>query len=143
SLFVLALSALVLGACAAAFALARHALVAIVVSPVYRGRALAMLGGSFRAGFLVGPVFSAGLALTLDIHWVLLIAGGGVGLLVCALVAVVPDSAASPVQENEFGEPDGFLRTVRRYRRVYLTAGVGTALVAALRASRMVLVPLA
>src|SRR5690554_6466592 len=53
SLAVFTASVLLLGFCAAAFGLARHAFMTTRVPLEFRARALALLGGSFRLGIFV------------------------------------------------------------------------------------------
>ena len=48
------------GACHAVFGLARHGFIAEAVPLEKRGRALAILGGTFRGGGFVGPLLGAG-----------------------------------------------------------------------------------
>lgn len=64
SLGLLTASVFVIGMCAAAFGLARHAFMTTKVPLSFRARALALLGGSFRFGMFVGP-FLAVLLLSL------------------------------------------------------------------------------
>lgn len=59
NLAVLAASVFVIGLCAAAFGLARHAFMTTKVPLSFRARALALLGGSFRLGMFVGPFVGA------------------------------------------------------------------------------------
>ncbi|MDC6695218.1 MFS transporter, partial [Leclercia adecarboxylata] len=61
SLGVLAASVFLLGLCAAAFGLARHAFMTTRVPLAFRARSLSLLGGSFRLGIFIGPFVSAGL----------------------------------------------------------------------------------
>ena len=58
---VLAVSSLLIGLCASAFGLARHAFMTTRVPRSYRARALSVLGGSFRLGMFAGPFIAAGL----------------------------------------------------------------------------------
>ncbi len=55
SLGLLTASVFLIGMCAAAFALARHAFMTTKVPFSFRARALALLGGSFRFGMFIGP----------------------------------------------------------------------------------------
>lgn len=55
SLGLLTASVFLIGICAAAFGLARHAFMTTKVPFTFRARALALLGGSFRFGMFVGP----------------------------------------------------------------------------------------
>lgn len=59
SLGVLAVSVFIIGLCAAAFGLARHAFMTTRVPLGYRARALSLLGGSFRFGMFAGPFLGA------------------------------------------------------------------------------------
>ena len=61
SLAILAASVFVLGFCAAAFGLARHAFMTTRVPLAFRARALSLLGGSFRLGVFIGPFVAAAL----------------------------------------------------------------------------------
>lgn len=58
---LLTVSVFLIGMCAAAFALARHAFMAAKVPFLFRARALALLGGSFRLGMFIGPFLAAAL----------------------------------------------------------------------------------
>lgn len=139
---LLVLGAFLLGASAAIFSLARHALVAVVVRGDYRGRALSVLGGSFRIGFLIGPVLGAAAALLLDVELVLLVLGCGFALATILMIAFAGEIDVGELVVDSSLTPEGYLATWRRHRRIFATAGLGTALVAALRASRFVLIPL-
>lgn len=59
SIGVLAASVFVIGMCAAAFGLARHAFMTTRVPLGFRARALSLLGGSFRLGMFIGPFLAA------------------------------------------------------------------------------------
>lgn len=56
---LLSASVFLIGMCAAAFALARHAFMTTKVPFSFRARALALLGGSFRLGMFIGPFLAA------------------------------------------------------------------------------------
>lgn len=58
---LLSASVFLIGMCAAAFALARHAFMTAKVPFSFRARALALLGGSFRLGMFIGPFLAAAL----------------------------------------------------------------------------------
>ncbi|MFM6940000.1 MAG: MFS transporter, partial [Rhodoluna sp.] len=60
NIWMLSLGIFVTGACHAVFGLARHGFIAEVVPQEKRGRALAILGGTFRGGSFVGPLLGAG-----------------------------------------------------------------------------------
>jgi len=150
--WVLGLGILVVGIATAVFALARHAFMTSFVPMQYRARALSTLGGSFRLGYLIGPFLGAGvISLTgaaASVFWIHI--AGCVAAAVVLLVLADPDKTFStlPGRRETSGEREvdeearGLFRTIRANRRVLLTLGVGSTLVAALRASRQVLLPL-
>jgi MFS family permease len=152
--WVLALGILVVGIATAVFALARHAFMTTFVPVQFRARALSTLGGTFRLGYLIGPFIGAGvIALTgtaasaFIIHIV-----GCVSAAVVLLVFADPEKtfgAQRPGAANETAgeqevaeEARGLFGTIRDNREVLLTLGLGSTMVAALRASRQVLLPL-
>jgi len=59
SIWMLSIGIFLTGACHAVFGLARHGFIAEAVPVAKRGRALAVLGGTFRAGGFVGPLLGA------------------------------------------------------------------------------------
>lgn len=61
NIWMLSLGIFVTGACHAVFGLARHGFIAEVVPVEKRGRALAILGGTFRGGGFLGPLIGAGM----------------------------------------------------------------------------------
>ncbi len=151
--WVLGLGILVVGIATAVFALARHAFMTTFVPVEFRARALSTLGGTFRLGYLIGPFVGAG---------VITLTGSAASAFVihivgCALAAIVLIVFADPAKtfdvrarrgietagEREVGEEArGLFRTIRESRKVLLTLGIGSGMVAALRASRQVLLPL-
>lgn len=145
---VLGVGILLIGIATAVFALARHAFMTSFVPPVYRARALSTLGGTFRFGFLVGPFATAGViqatGSAANAFWIHLAAC--VAAVVVLLVLHDPADAVARRPGAGAREADaeqrGLFRTIAANRRVLLTLGTGSALVAALRASRMVILPL-
>ena len=61
NIWMLSVGIFITGACHAVFGLARHGFIAEVVPVDKRGRALAILGGTFRGGSFVGPLLGAGM----------------------------------------------------------------------------------
>lgn len=59
NLIVLTAAVFVIGLCAAAFGLARHAFMTTKAPLGFRARALSLLGGSYRLGMFVGPFIAA------------------------------------------------------------------------------------
>jgi MFS family permease len=149
---VLGLGILVVGVATAVFALARHAFMTSFVPMQYRARALSTLGGSFRLGYLIGPFIGAGvISLTgaaASVFWIHI--AGCVAAAVVLLVLADPEKTFSalprrretPGEREVEDEARGLFHTIRTNHRVLLTLGMGSTLVAALRASRQVLLPL-
>jgi MFS family permease len=147
-----------IGLATAVFLLARHAFMTSFVPIGYRARSLSMLGGVFRAGLFIGPFLTAAaIQLTgtsASAFWIHLVA--------CAASAVIlivlPDPTASfgtvrtaqgisggPLREEAAPvapKERGLFRMLYLKRGVLAKLGTGAALVAAMRASRMVIIPL-
>jgi MFS family permease len=146
-----------LGLSAATFALARHAFMTTFVPLAYRARALSTLGGTFRAGWFVGPFIAAGLIALSDrpeiVFWVHLACAVATIVLLLFMpdpgagaAAVAPSPVASKTEtEGERlvdQESRGLFRTIWLFRAVLLRLGTGVAIVGALRAGRSVILPL-
>lgn len=94
NMFMLSIGILITGACHAVFGLARHGYIAEVVPLDKRGRALAILGGAFRAGGFVGPLLGAiviSFAGVSAVFWLPVIFSVLAGLI---LVTTKPDAMA-------------------------------------------------
>lgn len=156
---VLAASVFLLGFCAAAFGLARHAFMTTRVPIEVRARALSLLGGSFRLGVFIGPFVAAGLlglfGTETAAFWF---------FLACLAVMVVlvtfgPDPetatphtrAASDLPEDSGEavsgsiptiERAGVFRTMWQQRAVLGRLGLAAASLSAVRSARQVLLPL-
>jgi MFS family permease len=145
-----------LGLAASTFALARHAFMTTFVPLAFRARALSTLGGTFRAGWFVGPFIAAGIiALSGDVQlvfWVQIIAS----LAVIVILIFMPDPHASVTdavtgssqvvetsgEEFVAKESHGLFRTIWAFRGLLLRVGTGVAIVSALRSSRSIILPL-
>lgn len=158
---VLAASVFLLGFCAAAFGLARHAFMTTRVPIAFRARALSLLGGSFRLGVFIGPFVAAGLLYLfhdeLATIWFFLVCLFVMVLLV--LFGPDPETTTPHLRESadarlaeDSGEPVtgsipttervGIFRTMWRYRSVLGRLGLAAASLSALRAARQVVLPL-
>lgn len=152
-----AASVFVLGFCAAAFGLARHAFMTTRVPLEFRARALSLLGGSFRLGVFVGPFVTAVLLeVFADTHaaiWFFL----GCLLLMVLLVLYGPDPekappsvSASPSVAEDSGEAVtgsiptrvGVFRSLWHHRGVLSRLGLAAASLSAVRSARQVVLPL-
>jgi MFS family permease len=136
-----------LGLSAAVFALARQAFMTTFVPVRIRARALSTLGGSFRAGWFIGPFLGAaviGLTGTVQAAFVLHIT---CAVIVTVVLIAMPDptaKAAKPDAGEQLvrAESIGLFTTIWQNRGVLLRMGSGAGVVGALRASRMAILPL-
>jgi MFS family permease len=148
-----------LGFCAAAFGLARHAFMTTRVPIAFRARALSLLGGSFRLGIFIGPFVTAALLQVFGDEtaaiWF---------FLACLAVMVVlvlfgpdPERTTPPVTSNgtlieDTGEAvsgsiptierPGIFRTMWHHRGVLGRLGLAAASLSAVRSARQVVLPL-
>lgn len=145
--FLLGLAMLLVGLSTAVFGLARHAFMTSFVPIAYRARALSTLGGTFRAGFFIGPFISAAVIhLTGDTRSVFLVFIVGC-LGAAALLFLLRDPTATlGALRATVGEapPEvrGLFKTIWASRGVLARLGSGAALIGAMRASRLVILPL-
>lgn len=161
TLVLFAAAVFLLGFCAAAFGLARHAFMTTRVPPRFRARALSLLGGSFRFGVFVGPFVAAGLiqltGTEMSSIWVLLACAA----VIVPLVLFGPDPEKSnPVLLKPTGaavaedsgevvtgsiptlDQRGVFQTMWAYRAVLLRLGTAAASLSAVRSARQVILPL-
>jgi 4-hydroxybenzoate polyprenyltransferase len=149
---------MLIGLATATFGLARHAMLTTYVPLAYRARSLSLLGGSLRAGAVVGPLLSAGLIATTNsphaAFW--LTAIGTVATIIVVFFLADPEKvygAPSLVTENDgrvvtAGEDEiereshGIFGTMWSNRGVLLRLGTASGITGALRATRAVLLPL-
>ncbi|MFE6255892.1 MFS transporter [Agromyces sp. NPDC057865] len=170
--FALGIGIFLLGLATAVFGLARHAFLTSYVPEAVRARALSTLAGVFRAGWAVGPFVAAALIAWTGssevVFWVLVAAC----FAVVVVLIVLPDpervfgaarlareasaDAASTASGAGAGwgavrtageaEADaashGVFRAIATYRAVLFRIGSGVGLLAAVRASRTVILPL-
>ncbi|MFD5216005.1 MFS transporter [Microbacterium sp. NPDC058345] len=161
SLALFAAAVFLLGFCAAAFGLARHAFMTTRVPTRVRARALSLLGGCFRFGVFIGPFVAAALIrVTASEHaaiWFLI----GCVAVMTVLVLVGPDpEKSSPALLKPTGaavaedsgevvtgsiptmDQRGVLRTIWAYRAVLSRLGLAAAALSAVRSARQVILPL-
>ncbi|WP_460797649.1 MFS transporter [Microbacterium sp. GXF0217] len=147
-----------LGFCAAAFGLARHAFMTTRVPIAFRARALSLLGGSFRLGVFIGPFITAALLQVFDetaAIWFFLVCLAAMVVLV--LFGPDPEKTAPPSAANgslaeDTGEAvsgsipttdrPGVLRTMWHHRGVLSRLGLAAASLSAVRSARQVVLPL-
>lgn len=144
-----------IGMSSSIFGLARQSYLTEVVPVHFRARALSTLGGVMRIGLFIGP-FIAAVAIhhygIRGAYWTGLVAL----VAAAALAARIPDLKAPAATlidatnasqassaSNAATPPAPTLRSVARSSvNIFVTVGIGTMLVAAVRASRQVVIPL-
>lgn len=124
------------------FELSRHQFIAMKIANVNRGRAVAVIGGLFRLGNVVGPVTGGWVAQTAGFEMAFLVmAGCGLATAVAVFLFVpTRTTPAAPFSLSVFGAE--LWETLRLYRRVLLVAGGGQLMLQLVRRTRGVIVPL-
>lgn len=161
---VLSAAVFLIGLCAAAFGLARHAFMTTRVPIEFRARALSLLGGAFRLGMFVGP-FAAALLLaitgsTTSAAWffaaclvltVLLVLFGTDPEVALQMQDVSERRLLQPADTGEaitgaidlpLTQTQGVFRTMATHRRVLSRLGLAAASLSAVRSARQVVLPL-
>jgi MFS family permease len=161
SLAILAASVFLLGFCAAAFGLARHAFMTTRVPLAFRARALSLLGGSFRLGVFIGPFVAAGLLQLFgsEIAAIWFFLGCLVAMVLLVLFGPDPEKTvprATPIRTAQLSEDSGevvtgsipvtgrigVFRTMWLQRGVLGRLGLAAASLSAVRSARQVVLPL-
>jgi MFS family permease len=139
SVAVLLVGALVIGMAASVFAIARHTVLTVAVPMRYRARALSTLGGVGRAGAFIGPWVAALVVFGSPVQSVFIFYVAGC-LTVLTVVSFLKDPMASRPMS---GDSDPELAVpMRLYLPVLRSIGVATALLAAVRAAKVIVIPL-
>ncbi len=129
------------GAANAAVRLSRQTYITRRVGLGHRGRAMSMIGGSFRMSMFVGPLAGGALVDAVGFSSTFAIAGA---LSLTGLVPLVLDREELPMLPDA-GTPArrvGILRAIATHRRLLASAGVVPMLVMAVREGRLVVIPL-
>ena len=160
SVFALGIGVLLLGLATAVFGLARHAFLTSYVPAPVRARALSTLAGVFRGGWAVGPFIAAALIAWTGsseaVFWVLVAACFAVvvvllllpdpervfGAAQLARAASVTDEVRTAGEAEADAASHGVFRAIVTHRAVLARIGSGVGLLAAIRASRTVILPL-
>jgi MFS family permease len=141
SLIILEVSILVLGMATAVFHLARHAYLTEVTPSTHRARVLSTLGGMHRLGYFIGPFLGAVVIVGSSIgpaYW--MATGCAVLSLVVLLFARVPRSASAGHVRRP--EPATVWSMIKAHRKLFVTLGIATLLVGAVRGARQTVLPL-
>ncbi|HZW42756.1 MAG TPA: MFS transporter [Agromyces sp.] len=149
-----------LGLATAVFGLARHAFLTSYVPERIRARALSTLAGVFRGGWAIGPFIAAGLIAWTGsaeiVFWVLVAACFAVVVVLLVLpdpervfgAAKLAREASASGETLTAGEAEadaashGVFRAIVTHRAVLARIGSGAGVLAALRASRTIILPL-
>lgn len=139
---VLGGAALLLGASTAVFNLARHAYLTEITPADRRARVLSTLGGMHRIGYFIGPFLGAAVVFGASIRPAYWLAAGCSGLAAVVILAV-----REPAREQASpGQPAAPRTTIPqlllRHRRLFVTLGLTTFLVGAVRGARQTVLPL-
>lgn len=139
SILILGCGVLAIGLSSSVFLLARQ-LYLMDATPLHlRARAMSLLGGTSRIGMFVGPFLGAGFMYFLGLTgaYVLgLLASLGAGVI--AYRSPDLDGGGKRVPDQKIGVASVFMR----YRRTFLTLGLGIVLINILRSARDVVIPL-
>ncbi len=119
--------------------LSRQTYVAARVSAGARGRALSLIGGSFRLSVFVGPVVGGLLVDTAGFTWTFLVCGA---VTAAGLAGGMDRGHSNAAPESQSVERVPLFAALWRYRGVLLKAGIPSGLVIAVRQGRMLAVPL-
>lgn len=143
SIAVIFASWLLAGIGIALYEIARHQFIAVHIANQHRGRAVAVVGGAFRLGNVIGPALGGWAAHQYGFRVPFLLMAGFA--LSTAVVILLYLPQRPPVNQQAFS-----LRTYARelrstlhtYRRILLVAGSGQLLMQLVRRSRSVILPL-
>lgn len=129
------------GAANAALRLSRQTYIARRVHGEYRGRSMAMIGGSFRFSLLIGPLLGGWLADTVGFAVTFAVAGG------LAALGVIPPLVSGPHHLPPRTDADvvrqyGVAEAMRTHWRLLIVSGVVPLLVMTAREGRFVVLPL-
>jgi MFS family permease len=134
---------LAIGAGAAGLRLANQTRITLSVEGTHRGRAMSLMGGSFRLANLIGPLVGGALVDLVGFKATFVVVGVviGAGLVPATLHRPLP-AAPEDSRRAVAAHRPGVLRALWRHRRLLAKSGPGPALVMTVRSGRLVVVPL-
>ncbi len=138
NIWMLSLGIFLTGGCHAVFGLARHGFIAEVVPVEKRGRALAILGGTFRGGGFIGPLIGAAVLSVWSVqsvYWVPVIFSILAGIV---LLTTKPGSLADTPPNQGFG----IFHIAKRERKKLQTLGIAASTLGIARTARAIGLPL-
>lgn len=144
---VLGIGVLLIGGAAAVFNLARQTYVTVAVSPIYRGRAMSLLGGANRAGVLVGPFLTAMVIRLADDTRTAFAVALTASLTIVLVLRLLPEDdhpegTVDPKSTAEDAKRPGVRAIFRTRYDVLLRVGTATGLINFMRTCRQIIVPL-
>ncbi|WP_430868393.1 MFS transporter [Demequina aurantiaca] len=137
ALFVV--GAFTIGVGHAGYHISRQGQINAAVRPQYRARALTTLAGVWRIANFVGPLMGAAIIGIWGIHWVYVAAA------IAALAAMVALRLSNAWNLRRHAEPEDKaspLKVVKDNAKVFRTLGVAIVFTGAVRAARLVVIPL-
>ncbi len=128
----------------ASYAVARHAYIADNTPVASRGRAIALLGGIFRAGSFAGPAVGGSVAAVYGLRVPFLLYGGvsALALLVVSVFVHRSESVPGHLAPTPKAHGNHLLATLKSHYRVLAAAGTGQLFAQMIRAGRRVILPL-
>lgn len=141
SLWLMALALLASGFASSAFLLARQGFMIDVLPGERLARGMSLLGGSMRTGLLLGPALGALAIGPMGLQGAYAVAAV---LAAASLVTVVasPDLTGEHERARAAEPHSAVLSVVRLHTRLLLTQGIAVLVISALRAARLVVLPL-
>ncbi len=139
--WVFGLGVLMIGLASSVFLLARQTYLIEAVPPSMRARAMSTLGGTMRVGLFAGPFMAAGFIHLMGLpgaYWAAILAFLGTGILAFTIPDLEPRDRAA----NRDAPPLSLVSLARTHAGVFLTLGVATGLVSAIRSCRQIVIPL-
>lgn len=127
------------GMSAALYNVARHEYLTSMVITENRGRSIALYGGVYRLGKLIGPAAGGFIAAAFGLRAPFLVVGVAMVLALIAVMRYMPTLEVTRKPETIF---DGLSTVLRENRYNFLTAGMGQIFVQMVRAGRETIVPL-
>lgn len=139
----LSLMVLIDGVAGAVFGLARQTWLTEAIPLRYRARALSTLGGTFRVGYVVGPLVASWVIGRWDLDAAFVFASG-MSAIAALVTLALPDLPPADLPESH-GEPvaePGTFAVLAAHHRVLGTLGVGAFAIMLVRAARQAFIPL-
>lgn len=139
AVWMLAITVVLMGVASSVFFLARQSYLTAITHPLRRARVLSTLGGVHRIGLFIGPFLGAAVIVTASLSWVYWMAA------FCAAVAVAVVLMTG--EDRDALEAEGRVKTslftvIKENWRLFVTIGVVTLLIGAVRGARNTVLPL-